>query len=102
MRTFKIVRKEDQKEVSGTGVVAEGSFNDDGSTTYHWVVDAKCSDGIKRKIDSETTIKYGKDGYSSWELVILLHGHGGRTFITFDDTNIPISDVDVLEYRKVA
>lgn len=94
MRTFKMIRKEDLTGTSGTGVVALGKILLNGKAEITWCVPAKIADGSLRNIKTTTL-------YNSWEDAILLHGHGGRTLIRFDDTDIEMSDLDVLALEKI-
>lgn len=67
-RTFKIVRREDVSGVSGTGLVAEGVQFHDGQVVVSW-------------FGRFHTLEIAP----SMEDVEAIHGHGGRTFIVWDE-----------------
>lgn len=89
MRTFKLIRLQDLTGTSGCGHVASGQVDSKGQTTIRWTVDAKLADGSKRKINSVTTFEH-------WTDAVLLHGHGGKTVLIWDDTQLVVSDLDLL------
>lgn len=93
MRTFKLIRLQDLTGTSGVGHVASGQVDETGRTSVRWTVDAKLADGTTRKIDSLTV-------FTCWTDAILLHGHGGKTVLVWDDTKETVSDWDIL--RKVS
>lgn len=95
MRTFKFIRLQDLTGTSGTGHVASGQVDETGRTVVRWTVDAKLADGSTRKINSSTV-------FDSWTDAILLHGHGGRTLLVWDDNGERVSDWDVLKGDKAA
>lgn len=90
MRTFKFIRLQDLTGTSGTGHVASGTVLDDGRTEVRWECLAKLADGTARKINTVTV-------FDCWTDAILLHGHGGRTVLIWDDTQERVSDWDVLK-----
>jgi hypothetical protein len=67
MRTFKLVRNEDQTGVSGTGVVAEGVVFSHGEVVLSWLTKHR-SIGV----------------YPTLDELINIHGHEGRTVVQFD------------------
>jgi hypothetical protein len=95
MRSFKFYRKQDLTGTSGTGFVAAGQVKADGSTFVRWTVDARLADGSTRKINSVTQ-------FETWVDAVLLHGHGGRTVLIWDDTGETVSDLDLLSGIKAA
>lgn len=95
MRTFKFIRLQDLTGTSGTGHVASGTVLDDGTTQVRWTVDARLADGSTRKINSVTQ-------FDTWVDAILLHGHGGRTVLVWDDSNESVSDLDILGLSKAS
>lgn len=92
MRTFKIIRIEDQTGTSGTGHVANGEVSEDGTTKVSWIAKARICDGSLREIKT-TTI------YVSPEDCALLHGHNGKTYLQFDDGTVMI---DIALVQKAA
>lgn len=88
-RSFKLLRFQDLTGTSGTGVVAQGETQPDGSTIMRWIVQANLANGSKREIRTVTH-------YETWQDVVLLHGHGGRTILRWDDTGESVSDWDLL------
>ena len=88
-RSFKLIRLQDLTGTSGTGVVAQGETSPDGRTIMRWIVQANLADGSKREIKTTTH-------YETWQDVVLLHGHGGRTILRWDDTGESVSDWDLL------
>lgn len=93
MRTFKVIRTEDQTGTSGTGHVANGTVNDDGSAVVTWCVPARICDGTLKEIKTQTI-------YNSPEDCALLHGHNGKTYLLFEDTGEVLIDVELV--KKVA
>jgi hypothetical protein len=66
IRTFHLLRLEDESGVSGTGCVAEGAVFSNGWVALMWV--------------SETpSVAF----YQSIEAVEAVHGHGGKTRLVF-------------------
>jgi hypothetical protein len=92
-RTFKLIRLQDLTGTSGTGVVAQGETQADGRTIMRWIVDAKLADGSKRRIQTTTH-------YETWQDVVLLHGHAGRTVLKWDDSGETVSDWDLLAVKS--
>lgn len=70
-RRFWLVRNEDVSGVSGTGVVAEGFEFSDGRVALRW----------RTKTSSTAT-------YDSLFDVEAIHGHEGRTVISFEDPDV--------------
>lgn len=68
IRTFKLVRDEDESGVSGTGIVAEGVKWSDGECAVKWLTFCS-STGIYKNVES----------------VQKVHGHQGKTRVVFDD-----------------
>lgn len=64
VRTFKLVRREDETGVSGTGHVADGAIFPDGTTILVWRTEIS-SVGVYRSLEDCRRI----------------HGHGGKTII---------------------
>lgn len=95
MRTFTLIRLDDLTGTSGTGRVASGSVMDDGHAEMSWNATATLADGSKKKINTITH-------YESWQDVVLLHGHGGRTVLEWDDSKEQISDHDLLGMKAAA
>lgn len=67
MRTFKLVRNEDETGVSGVGVVAEGCQFSTGVCVLCW-------------LNEQLSLKI----YQSIEDVERVHGHGGKTVIEWE------------------
>jgi hypothetical protein len=95
MRTFKFIRFQDLTGTSGVGHVASGQVDASGLTQVRWTVDARLADGSTRKINSVTQ-------FETWTDAVLLHGHGGRTVLVWDDTNETVSDLDILGLKAAA
>ena len=95
MRHFKFLRMVDLTGTSGVGFVAAGHVESDGRTFVRWTVEARLADGTKRKINSVTQ-------FETWVDAVLLHGHGGKTVLIWDDTGETVSDLDLLENLKAA
>jgi hypothetical protein len=68
MRTFKLIRVEDESGVSGTGIVAEGVVFSHGEAVLSWLTKHR-SIGV----------------YPTLDELINIHGHEGRTRVEFDD-----------------
>lgn len=64
MKTFYLLRDEDESGVSGTGIVAEGVMFSDGKCVLSWL--------------SEMS---SKNVYDSIHHVRSIHGHGGKTTV---------------------
>ena len=67
MRTFQLVRHEDETGVSGTGAVAEGVEFTDGTAALRWMTEFK-STGF----------------YESLKEIERIHGHDGKNEIVLD------------------
>lgn len=68
MRLFHLQRDEDETGVSGTGRVAEGVEFSDGSIAVRWLSHTACT-----------------NMYANVKQLMLIHGHGGRTRVVFED-----------------
>lgn len=68
MRTFCLVRHEDETGISGTGVVAEGIEFTDGRVALRWIVG-----------ENRSTVTW-----DSVAAVLAIHGHNGKTEIRWD------------------
>lgn len=90
MRCFKLIRIDDLTGTSGTGHVASGVASQDGTAKMWWLSVATLADGSQRKINTVTH-------YETWQDLVLLHGHGGRTVLKWDDTGETVSDWDLLK-----
>lgn len=64
MRTFSLIRNEDETGVSGTGIVAQGVEFDDGVVAMRWLTDT-----------SSTVV------YTNINDVRIIHGHNGKTVV---------------------
>lgn len=70
-RRFVLDRREDATGTSGTGVVAEGIKFSNGKVALHWFS------------------HYGAvNVYDSMEVVVVLHGHSGRTVVVWLDEEV--------------
>ncbi len=67
MRTFKLVRTQDETGISGTGVVAEGVEFSNGWCAMSWL-----------------TAMHSVAVYPNVRAVEAIHGHNGRTRVVFD------------------
>lgn len=67
MRTFRLLRKEDQGGVSGTGYVAEGVEFENGRCCLAWLT-------------QHTSVAI----YDDIVTLEKIHGHGGKTVIEWD------------------
>jgi len=67
MRTFKLVRTEDESGISGTGVVAEGVQFSNGWCAMSWL-----------------TAMHSVAIYPNVQQLQAIHGHNGRTVVMFD------------------
>ena len=67
VRTFHLLRLEDESGVSGTGWVAEGAVFSNGWVALIWLTDTP-----------------SLNFYPSIEAVQSIHGHGGRTRVVYD------------------
>jgi hypothetical protein len=68
MRRFNLIRDQDLSGVSGTGIVAEGVEFEDGTCVMSWLT------------------KYHTVGtYPNIKVLVAVHGHEGRTRITWID-----------------
>ena len=72
MIRFHLHRQEDESGVSGTGVVAEGVRFSDGRCVLRWLT----------RVSSIAI-------YNSIEDVEAIHGHGGKTIIQWEETDLP-------------
>lgn len=77
MKTFWLVRDEDETGISGTGVVAEGVKFLDGTTVLRWLQDGVAPEHQDRGVRPTTVV------FESVEAVEALHGHGGKTRIVW-------------------
>jgi len=68
LRTFHVIRDEDVSGVSGVGVIAEGVLFSSGKVFVNWI--------------SMHKIVEMADSVAEWQAV---HGHDGRTRISWDD-----------------
>ena len=75
MRTFDLQRDDDETGISGTGVVAQGIEFDDGSVAMKWLTDT-------------ASLGY----YDSIDELVIIHGHGGRTFPVFHSNGLTQQD----------
>jgi hypothetical protein len=79
MRTFKLLRLDDETGISGTGIVAEGVEFTDGSAALNWLTKHR-SMGV----------------YPNMRELENIHGHGGKTLVRWDnETNPPLPDDDL-------
>ena len=69
MRNFTLERDEDETGISGTGTVVEGVEFSDGRVAMRWIVGE----------DRSTVL------WDNIEAVVKIHGHGGRTRLTWRD-----------------
>jgi hypothetical protein len=69
MRRFYLQRDEDETGISGTGKVAEGVEFTDGPVVLRWIVG-----------EHRSTVLW-----ESMEAVVIIHGHGGKTRIVWED-----------------
>jgi hypothetical protein len=68
IKTFKLVRDEDESGVSGTGVVAEGVILSNGQCVLSWLTKHR-SLGI----------------YPTIQELENIHGHGGKTKVVYNE-----------------
>ncbi len=68
MRTWHLVREEDETGVSGTGIVAEGVEWTGGRVVMHWL-----------------GTHISQIHYDSITEVEVIHGHGGKSRVVFDE-----------------
>lgn len=78
-RRFKLVRKEDESGVSGTGVVAYGVEYPDGAVHMQW------RNAENTRVQTDTNGCSFKPAPSGVEDTITIHGHGGKTEIRWID-----------------
>lgn len=72
MRRFHLHRVEDESGVSGVGIVAEGVIFESGKVAISWLT------------------KYTSVGlYDSVEIMLHIHGHGGKTRLIMVDASEP-------------
>lgn len=88
MRTFTLIRSQDLSGISGIGVIAKG-IAEKKRAILIWTSLATLADGSKKVISTKTYFK-------CWEDIVLLHGHGGKTILSWDDTKESVSDLDLL------
>lgn len=69
-RTFDLVRYHDVSEVSGIGIIAQGTQFRDGQTVVQW-----CVPNMPRAVQI----------WDSLDDVLTIHGHGGLTVVRFHD-----------------
>jgi len=68
MKTFLLVREEDETGISGTGIVAEGVQFTDGTIAMRWLTE-----------HTSTAI------YKDEETLLHIHGHGGKTTVHWEN-----------------
>jgi hypothetical protein len=68
MKTFKLVRETDVSGISGTGIVGEGVIFSDGRVAMRWLT------------ATATTVVF-----DCIEDVETIHGHGGFTWVEYDN-----------------
>lgn len=68
MKTFKLVRLIDETGISGTGEVAEGAEFANGKCAMQWLT----------QVNSIAI-------YNSIQELELIHGHGGKTLVKWDN-----------------
>ena len=68
IRTYHMIRKEDESGVSGTGLVGEIAVMSDGTAILHWLTDL-----------SSIVI------YKSLEDLTKIHSHGNKTIVVEDN-----------------
>ena len=68
MRRFNLRRLDDETGISGVGIVTEGIQFTDGSCAMRWMT-------------STSSVCF----YKSIEDVIIIHGHGGKTVVEWQD-----------------
>lgn len=78
-RRFHLARHEDETGTSGTGVVVEGIEFSDGTIALRWLTDT-----------TSTAV------YASIDDVVTIHGHGGKTTVTWLDAT-PVEDAAFTE-----
>jgi hypothetical protein len=79
VRTFKLLRLQDETGVSGTGHVAEGIRWSDGSVSLRWL-GATPSFVNYEGVPSDIEIQRIGDAH-----VQVVHGHHGATLVRYDD-----------------
>lgn len=77
LRRFKLVRKEDESGVSGTGTVAVGVEFPNGYVELQWLNDENAR--VETKMNGHASYPGGIDD------MIEVHGHGGRTRVEWVD-----------------
>ena len=77
MKTFRLLRHEDETGLSGTGYVAEGVQFTDGTVALRWLTDTPTTEILP-----------------TLEVVMKLHGHEGKTALRFTspDYGVLVSD----------
>jgi len=68
LRRFNLRRLDDETGISGVGIVTEGIQFTDGSCAMRWMT-------------STSSVCF----YKSIEDVIIIHGHGGKTVVEWQD-----------------
>lgn len=68
MRRFQLVRDEDVSGSSGTGLVAEGIVFTDGTSVLRWLSE-----------NASTAV------YTSFDMLVVIHGHEGKTRVRWLD-----------------
>lgn len=77
-RRFRLVRRQDQTGMSGTGVVAEGVQFTDGTVVMRWCLQ-------KFGVAQQQVIKPTTVLHDDVDSVIGLHGHNGMTTVEWLD-----------------
>jgi hypothetical protein len=78
VRTFKLLRLEDETGSSGTGHVAEGVRWSDGSVSLRWI--GKTPSFVNYEgVPTDLDIQREGDVH-----VNAVHGHGGKTMVRYD------------------
>lgn len=72
MKRFYLLRYEDKSGISGTGVVAEGLLFSTGPCVISWLSDVR-----------------SVSVYDSFDDMIAIHGHGGKTEARWIDADTP-------------
>ena len=68
MRRFHLQRNEDESGVSGTGIIAQGVQFFDGTCAMKWIT-------------ATSSVAF----YQSIEDLEVIHGHGGKTVVVWED-----------------
>lgn len=83
MRTFNLQRDDDETGISGTGVVAQGVEFDDGTVAMRWLTE---------------TASFGL--YDNIEELVIIHGHGGRTYPVFTNPDLEPADGGLIKAKN--